>query len=636
MKTKYTLFLLLFSFVFSYAQEVENRFLQNKILSKEVCYLESQVKSFRTAPPIWEEDFGGGFPADWTVYTSNTAGGVSLCPWVWSNDGSWGYWNTNQGTSAAAAINSTTASNGFLISDADSANHYAYGQPSGTTYQYIDSYFTTSAIDLSSYSAVNLEFEHVFRYNNLGNTAFTPPTVSVSSDSISWTNYLVNGSITNNTQSLNPEILSLNISSVAANQSTVYIRIGWTARCYFWMIDDMKIVESPDNAISSSNEVIGGYWVDYLNYPALGPNTMIGLDYTHSPITQLTNHPYSFEAFIKNDGVATQHTVLKYDVSGPSTASGTSPVIVLDTQEDSIFVATPPFGDANTPIGSYKVDIWGEADSAGAGLVTTMTDIYSKDIDITDYIYAKDLGEDSIYGRYILGGMQDQNHITTRFEMYANENLYSARVYIHQSTEIGSEVKAIIYDVDTNATNDLIFINESDKYTITANDLGSWVDIPFLSPIPLYNGYAYEFGVVGFQGPDTSYIGVTNNQLYNGEHSLYDELGLSTQSNGTPTWYYITKAPMVRMNFEAPPNSVNENSSIFNIYPNPTNGIISIDLSQMLNCSIVVNNVLGQTVYTSTVTDLRNTIDLSSLEKGLYTVELRDNELLYSEKIILE
>ena len=125
--------------------------------------------------------------------------------------------------------------------------------------------------------------------------------------------------------------------------------------------------------------------------------------------------------------------------------------------------------------------------------------------------------------------------------------------------------------------------------------------------------------------------------MYNGEHSTYDELGLSTQSNGAPTWYYTTSCPMIRMNFDPGNfNSINDKVSMFNIYPNPTNGIISIDLTQMLNCDIVVNNVLGQTVYSSTVTDLTNTIDLSSFERGLYTIELRDKALLYSEKIILE
>ena len=58
---------------------------------------------------IWEEDFGGGFPAGWTTYTANTGvgnsgsfpGNTAECPWKYSTVGSWGYWNTNQGQSAA-------------------------------------------------------------------------------------------------------------------------------------------------------------------------------------------------------------------------------------------------------------------------------------------------------------------------------------------------------------------------------------------------------------------------------------------------------------------------------------------------------------------------------------------------------
>jgi hypothetical protein len=82
--------------------------------------------------PIWSEDFANGFPAGWTV--SDTSG---ICPWTYSLDGSWGYFNGTSGTAAAAAIKSTTAANGFLISDVDSANNKNYGQPSGTTYKYL-------------------------------------------------------------------------------------------------------------------------------------------------------------------------------------------------------------------------------------------------------------------------------------------------------------------------------------------------------------------------------------------------------------------------------------------------------------------------------------------------------------------
>ena len=51
------------------------------------------TSSANSAVPIWEEDFSGGFPAGWSTYTSNTQGGFATCPWVYTLDGSWGYWN---------------------------------------------------------------------------------------------------------------------------------------------------------------------------------------------------------------------------------------------------------------------------------------------------------------------------------------------------------------------------------------------------------------------------------------------------------------------------------------------------------------------------------------------------------------
>ena len=49
-----------------------------------------------------------------------------------------------------------------------------------------------------------------------------------------------------------------------------------------------------------------------------------------------------------------------------------------------------------------------------------------------------------------------------------------------------------------------------------------------------------------------------------------------------------------------------------------------------------VYNVLGQIVYTTYTNDLNNMIDLSNLDKGVYTIELKENNLIYTEKIIIE
>ena len=121
-------------------------------------------------------------------------------------------------------------------------------------------------------------------------------------------------------------------------------------------------------------------------------------------------------------------------------------------------------------------------------------------------------------------------------------------------------------------------------------------------------------------------------------NSLFDVTGVSTQSAGTPTWYYITSTPMVRMNFDPGViNAVNDvKISQFNMYPNPTNGVFTIELDGNAKYDVTVNNVLGQTVCATSITTMNTTIDLSSFEKGIYTIELKNNTATYTEKVIVE
>ena len=235
----------------------------------------------------------------------------------------------------------------------------------------------------------------------------------------------------------------------------------------------------------------------------------------------------------------------------------------------------------------------------------------------------------------------DQNHITTRFEMYANEQLTAARVFISDVSVAGGIVKAVIYELDTTASAP-IPLTESAPYILTPQDIGSWIDIPFLTPVTLFDGYAYEFGIAGYQHPtDSVYIGLSGTSLYNGEHSLFDEMGLNPNSNGTPgtpTWYYVTSTPMVRMNFD--PGSVTAitdvKQTVFNTFPNPTNGIFTIELEANKKYDVTVNNILGQIVISTTTNGMNTTIDLSNFGKGVYAVELKNSNSAYVEKVIVE
>ena len=76
--------------------------------------------------------------------------------------------------------------------------------------------------------------------------------------------------------------------------------------------------------------------------------------------------------------------------------------------------------------------------------------------------------------------------------------------------------------------------------------------------------------------------------------------------------------------------------SQFNVYPNPTNGVVTVELDDNVKYDVTVNNVLGQTVYTSSTTAMNTIIDLSSFEKGIYTIELKNSNTTYAEKVIVE
>ena len=224
--------------------------------------------------------------------------------------------------------------------------------------------------------------------------------------------------------------------------------------------------------------------------------------------------------------------------------------------------------------------------------------------------------------------------------MNDDETLSALRVYITDESVIGSEVKAILYELDTNvaaASGGVVLLDESDNYTITSNDLGSWVDIPFVSPINLFNGYAYEFGIAGFQHPtDSVYIGTTDNSLYNGEHSLFDEFGLNPNDPadlGTPTWYYLTSAPMVRMNFDQAAGIQTANDVAFSIQPNPANEELFITLEEGVQGSITLMSVTGSVVYTGTVQSGTLGIDTRAFESGIYFVSVNDGA---TRKVVIQ
>ncbi|PIQ14853.1 MAG: hypothetical protein COW67_11495 [Flavobacteriales bacterium CG18_big_fil_WC_8_21_14_2_50_32_9] len=81
-----------------------------------------------------------------------------------------------------------------------------------------------------------------------------------------------------------------------------------------------------------------------------------------------------------------------------------------------------------------------------------------------------------------------------------------------------------------------------------------------------------------------------------------------------------------------------ENQNI-QIYPNPTNSTITINIEANTSVNgykVEINNLLGQTVYVSTMNTTKKTIDLSTLENGVYFVKILDenNNVVDIQKVV--
>ncbi|MFN3341241.1 MAG: T9SS type A sorting domain-containing protein [Flavobacteriales bacterium] len=85
--------------------------------------------------------------------------------------------------------------------------------------------------------------------------------------------------------------------------------------------------------------------------------------------------------------------------------------------------------------------------------------------------------------------------------------------------------------------------------------------------------------------------------------------------------------------------SVQEDASnLVNVFPNPTNGIITVDataISGLFQFEVV--NQLGQVVHTATMNgSSTSTVDLSGLSAGIYHVKLQNESMFASKKIVLQ
>ncbi len=342
-------------------------------------------------------------------------------------------------------------------------------------------------------------------------------------------------------------------------------------------------------------------------------------------MAQATANPYAFEAVVANEGLASQNITMYADVvedaTGSSVYSGSSNAITLAYNEQDTFVTNTAFTPSNS--GLYTIDMWAVGDSANTDTTTKMTIV-------TDYVYGKDFNNQT--GGWRFARSNGALEIAADYDIYADADLYSVDAFITDYSVVGTPVFVVLYEID--GTNSPIWLAQSDDYFLTASDIDNWVNIPFSSSEFLTSGTTFSIAIGGYaSASDTAGVGVSGSGVASVDRMLDKD---DIYGNGANTWYSISDIPMLRMNFNSTVSTTSAiESSNVNIYPNPSNGVFTLEVD-VADYTVVVSNVLGQPVYTSKVSELSSTIDLSLFATGVYTIELTNNKGTITEKVILK
>ena len=163
---------------------------------------------------------------------------------------------------------------------------------------------------------------------------------------------------------------------------------------------------------------------------------------------------------------------------------------------------------------------------------TPMDNSKTIDIEVTDYIYARDNNiKDG--NRYNSG---DPYEVGSLFDIITTQDIYGVDFVVDDASEPGAIVYGVIYSIDA-ASGDFIFETNTDDYSLTSNDINNelTITLPFFSSMQLTAGKTYLIMVGAYgDGGSTNDLVVRTAGVSPPQTSFkYDGADL--------TWYYTTK-----------------------------------------------------------------------------------------------
>lgn len=588
---------------------------------------------------LYYEDFANQIPAGWTVV--NNAGNSNN--WIWSNSAPGGQYSGN-----TAVINSTTSSNGFLSLPSDLYNTpFPVGGPVA-----MDVYIQSPSIPITPKPSVVIRFQQSQRYCCNANTVVQD--VEVSADGINWTAFDAKFGRGPNTASPSPtnspaEQAVFNVSSVLANQSTAYIRFNSRFNdTYYWMIDDLALVEGAGNAIELED------WSINFSDTSINPVLM--------NIPQLVLNPLTFDGALYNAGSNTLNGVnLEVEIVQDSTyfgmpGTGTRDILTTNLgipmpslQRDTLRASTY----VNTGDGYFRAIFRAKSSAVNQNPSAA---IGQQRFIVTDSILSKDLGP---YvgvagpGNFVGGGNDGDMwgslmSVGTNAKTSSGITANSISVLVgNNQNNVGSAISPRVWFWNDTATTIANAISTpavgSSPFstTIDTSMLGRWITIPLFPPANIVPGSQYVVGWEQITGA-ASGAEFTAARDRNSEPLQPIVSNFVFVNDASPGWGWVSQVAAIRLNLDLTIGvDEKETSTAFSVFPNPNDGNFNLNLNSNTpkTYNLIVRNTLGQVVYEDNLSvngQKRQEIGLAGMDKGMYFISLTNGSERLVKKLIVK
>ncbi len=545
----------------------------------------AQPHRTNTVNTFFSEDFSGGVPAGWQL-VDNAGNGIN---WKLTTSGI--YNAASYGTIGRLNTTGTTAANGYMVYDSDSASQSVGGE---------DADMITNVIDCSGHSIVHLTFNQ-FLYH-----FYETAKVFVSNDGTSWTEVLdASAGLNTNAYTSNADAIDLDITSLAANQATVWVKFNFTGDYdYWWMIDDVTMYE-PVIAFDAS---LSGIVSPASNCSGLSNAETVTVNIDNIGNSDMNGFDISY--VVDGGSPVTENSTTTVVAGGSTIYAFSIPANFSNPGSHTLMIYVTTFGDvdpSNDTISSFVYN--------GTRMIDANNDFsagFEDSEDRTGWVI-EDVNADnntwSISDVLPRTGLNCASYTSASATQFANEWLFMPCVDLNDSTTYNLDYFYRVFNSATDAYLEVVLCSAPSSSALVAP-----IQLPLLA-----SSISYLAGNNQFTCPSngTFYIGfhvLSGNKI--GSLRL-DDINLSVYTNTTGV------------------SAIEEQS--LSVFPNPAHDQLTIQGGKGSNYLVTISNLMGQEVAQKSFANLSSErIDISGLAAGVYVIRVANDQYTTSRKIVVE